>query len=43
MVNGKGLGCSYSTIRGDNLGFMEEELLRKHLPRMLSLILQNQS
>jgi len=29
---------SYSIVRGEILGFLEDELLRKHLPRMFSLI-----
>lgn len=31
-------GYSYSIVRGEILGFMEDELVRKHLPRMFSLI-----
>ena len=32
------LGHSYSVVRGEILGFTEDEQLRKHLPRMFSLI-----
>ena len=38
MINRGGWGYSYSIVRGEILGFMEDELLRKHLPRMFSLI-----
>ena len=38
MINRNGWGYSYSIVRGEILGFMEDELLRKHLPRMFSLI-----
>lgn len=31
-------GYSYSIVRGEILGFMEDELVRRHLPRMFSLI-----
>ncbi len=31
-------GYSYSDVRGEILGFSEDERLRKHLPRMFSLI-----
>jgi hypothetical protein len=31
-------GYSYSLVRGEILGFMEDEQVRKHLPRMFSLI-----
>ena len=31
-------GYSYSTVRGEILGFVEDGLLRKHLPKMFSLI-----
>ena len=31
-------GYSYSIVRGEILGFMEDEQVRKHLPRMFSLI-----
>ncbi len=38
MINRDGWGYSYSIARGEILGFLEDELLRKHLPRMFSLI-----
>ncbi len=38
MINRDSLGYSYSIVRGEILGFLEDELLRKHLPRMFSLI-----
>ena len=38
MINRDGRGHQYSIVRGEILGFMEDELLRKHLPRMFSLI-----
>ena len=40
MINRDSWGYSYSIvmIRGGILGFMEDELLPKHLPRMFSLI-----
>ncbi len=38
MINRDSRGYSYSTVRGEILGFLEDELLRKHLPRMFSLI-----
>ncbi len=38
MINGDSWGYSYSIVRGEILGFLEDELLRKHLPRMFSLI-----
>ena len=31
-------GYSYSIVRGEIIGFMEDEQVRKHLPRMFSLI-----
>ena len=31
-------GHSYFVVRGEILGFTKDELLRKHLPRMFSLI-----
>ncbi len=37
-INRDSWGYSYSIVRGEILGFMEDELLRKHLPRMFSLI-----
>ena len=38
MINRDSWGYSYSIVRGEILRFMEDELLRKHLPRMFSLI-----
>ena len=38
MINRDSRGHPYSIVRGEILGFMEDELLRKHLPRMFSLI-----
>ena len=38
MIKRDGWGSSYSIVRGEILGFMEDELLRKHLARMFSLI-----
>ena len=38
MINRDSWGYSYSIVRGEILGFMEDELLPKHLPRMFSLI-----
>ena len=38
MINRDSWGHSYSIARGEILGFIEDELLRKHLPRTLSLI-----
>ncbi len=38
MINRDSWGYSYSIVRGEILGFWEDELLRKHLPRMFSLI-----
>ncbi len=37
-VKGNSWGYSYSLVRGEILGFMEDEQVRKHLPRMFSLI-----
>ena len=31
-------GYLYSIVRGEILRFMEDKLMRKHLPRMFSLI-----
>jgi len=31
-------GHSYLIVRGEILGFFKDELMRKHLPRMFSLI-----
>ena len=40
LGNGKmdSWGHSYLTVRGEILGFVKDGLLRKHLPRMFSLI-----
>ena len=38
MINRDNRGHPYSTVRGEILGLVEDELLRKHLPRMFSLI-----
>jgi hypothetical protein len=38
MINRDSWGYSYSIVRGEILGFLKDELLRKHLPRMFSLI-----
>ena len=38
MINRNSWGHSYSVVRGEILGFTEDEQLRKHLPRMFSLI-----
>ncbi len=38
MINRDSWGYSYSIVRGEILGFLEDELLRKHLPRMFSLV-----
>ncbi len=38
MINRDCWGYSYSMVRGEILGLLEDELLRKHLPRMFSLI-----
>jgi hypothetical protein len=38
MIKRNSWGHSYSVVRGEILRFTEDELLRKHLPRMFSLI-----
>ena len=38
MINRDSWGYSYLDVRGEILGFSKDELLRKHLPRMFSLI-----
>ena len=38
MINRDSWGHSYSFVRGEILGLDEDELMRKHLPRMFSLI-----
>ena len=39
MINRDSWGHSYLTVRGEILGFVKDELLRKHLPRMFTLTL----
>ena len=38
MIKRDSRGHPYFIVRGEILGFMKDELLRKHLPRMFSLI-----
>ena len=38
MIKRDSWGHSYSIVRGEILGFMEDEQVRKYLPRMFSLI-----
>jgi hypothetical protein len=38
MINGDSQGHSHFIVRGEILGFMKDEQLQKHLPRMFSLI-----
>ena len=38
MINRDSWGHSYFAARGEILGFAKDELMRKHLPRMFSLI-----
>lgn len=38
MIKRDSWGHSYSDVRGEILGLSEDEHLRKHLPRMFSLI-----
>ena len=38
MVDRDSWGHSYLIVRGEILGFVKDGLLRKHLPRMFSLI-----
>ena len=38
MINRDSRGYLYSIVRGEILGFLEDKLLRKHLPWMFSLI-----
>lgn len=38
MINRDSWGHPYSVVRGEILGSTEDELLRKHLPKMFSLI-----
>ena len=38
MINRNRRGHSYCDVRGEILGSSQDELLRKHLPRMFSLV-----
>ena len=38
MINRDGWGDSYLIVRGEILGFLKDELMRKHFTRMFSLI-----
>ncbi len=38
MINRDSWGYSYFNVRGEILGSLKDELRRKHLPRMFSLI-----
>ena len=38
MINRVSWGYSYLNVRGEILGSLKDELRRKHLPRMFSLI-----
>ena len=38
MIKRDSRGHSYFIVRGEILGFMKDEQLRKHLPRMFSFI-----
>ncbi len=38
MINRDSWGYSYLIVRGEILGFIKDEQLRKRLPRMFSLI-----
>ena len=38
MIDKYGWGHSCHIVKGEILGFVKDELLRKHLPRMFSLI-----
>ena len=38
MINRDSWGHLYFIVRGEILGFMKDKLMRKHLPRMFSLI-----
>lgn len=38
MINRDSRGNPYCAARGEILGFAQDELLRKHFPRMFSLI-----
>ncbi|TNV71344.1 hypothetical protein FGO68_gene4563 [Halteria grandinella] len=38
MINRDSWGHQYLIVRGEILGFVKDQLMRKHLPRMFSLI-----
>ncbi len=38
MIDRDSWGCLYWTARGEILGFVQDKLMRKHSPRMSSLI-----
>jgi hypothetical protein len=38
MIDRDSWGCSYCMARGEILGFLQDELMRKHSPRMSPLI-----
>jgi len=38
MINRDSWGRPYLIVRGEILGFIKDELMRKHSPRMFSLI-----
>ena len=38
MIKRDSWGHPYCIVRGEILGFMQDELVRKHLPKMFSLI-----
>jgi hypothetical protein len=38
MINRDSWGHWYLAVRGEILGFVKDQLMRKHLPRMFSLI-----
>ncbi len=38
MINRDSWGHLYLIVRGEILGFIKDKLMRKHLPRMFSLI-----
>ena len=39
MINRDSWGHLYCNVRGEILGFLQDKLLRKHLPKMFSLII----
>ena len=41
MIDRDSWGYSYLIVRGEILGFMKDELLRKHLPRMFILLMHD--